>query len=516
MSIKAWLPAAALAIAGFTASSIAAGAGVPLVDAVKSRDRAAVLTMLQQKKVNVNAPEADGTTALHWAVQQNDLEVAERLIQAGANVKAANDYGSTPMSEAAIVGNAAMIEKLLKAGADANSPNADGQTALMVVARSGKVEAAKVLLSHGADVNAKEQWREQTALIWAAAQNQPAMVKELIAHGADVNARSHVNDWQIQVTAEPRAIYRPAGGLTALLYAAREGCLGCVKNLAEGGADLNLTDPEGCTPLLMAVLNGNFDIAAYLIQKGANVNRWDWYGQTPLYAAVDMNTVPHGGRPDRPSLDETSSLQVMKMLLDAGANPNAQLKLAQPYRAVGPDRGADGMITIGSTPLLRAAKAFDVPAINLLLEKGALPNLPNAAGYTPVMAAAGLGSRDRDTRGRFVTEDVPGRSVKALDALLKAGGEVNAAENRGGQTPLHGAAGWGWDEVVQFLADHGAKLDAKDSRGLTPLDSAMGAAGGQRGGGQRGGQLPELHPSTAALLRKLMGVSSTPTAAPQQ
>src|SRR5437870_3215200 len=224
MSIKAWLPAVALAIAGFTASSIAAGAGVPLVDAVKSRDRAAVLTMLQQKKVNVNAPEADGTTALHWAVQQNDLEVAERLIQAGANVKAANDYGSTPMSEAAIVGNAAMIEKLLKAGADANSPNADGQTALMVVARSGKVEAAKVLLSHGANVNAKEQWREQTALMWAAAQNQPAMVKELVAHGADVNARSKVNNWERQVTAEPRAIYRPAGGLTPLLYSSREGC----------------------------------------------------------------------------------------------------------------------------------------------------------------------------------------------------------------------------------------------------------------------------------------------------
>ena len=516
-NIKRFLPVAALAIAGFTAFSIAGvAAGVPLVDAVKAKDRAAVLTMLQQKKVNVNAPEADGTTALHWAVEQDDLDLAGRLIQAGANVKAANDYGSTPMSEAAVVGNAAMIEKLLKAGADVNSPNADGQTALMAVARSGKIDAAKVLLSHGADVNAKEQWREQTALIWASAENQPAMVKELIAHGADVNARSHVNDWQIQVTAEPRAIYRPAGGLTALLYAAREGCLGCVKSLAEGKADLNLTDPEGCTPLLMAALNGNFDIAAYLIQKGANVNKWDWYGQTPLYAAVDMNTVPHGGRPDRPSLDETSGLQLIRMLLDAGANPNAQLKLAQPYRAVGPDRGADGMITIGSTPLLRAAKAFDADAISLLLGKGALPNLPNASGYTPVLAAAGLGSRDRDTRGRFVTEDVPGRSVKALDALIKGGGDVNAAESRGGQTALHGAAGWGWDEVVQFLADHGAKLDAKHSRGSTPLDAATGAAGGQRGGGQRGGPSAELHPSTAALLRKLMSVASTGSAAPRQ
>jgi len=499
MRTRLWLSSAALVIGAFSASVLAgAGAGALLVDAVKAKDKAAVLTMLQ-KKVNVNAPEADGTTALHWAVQQNDVDLAGRLIQAGANVKVKNDYGSTPMSEASIIGNPAMIEKLLKAGADVNSPNADGQTALMVVARSGKVEAARVLLSHGADVNAREQWREQTALIWASAENQPAMVKELIAHGADVNARSQVNDWQIQVTAEPRAIYRPAGGLTALLYAARENCLGCVKSLAEGGADLNLTDPEGCTPLLMALLNNNFDIGAYLIQKGANVNKWDWYGQTPLYAAVDLNTVPHGGRPDRPSLDETTGLQIIKMLLDAGANPNAQLKLAQPYRAVGPDRGADGMITIGTTPLLRAAKAFDAAAIGLLLEKGALPDLPNSAGYTPVMAAAGLGSRDRDTRGRFLTEDVPARSVKALDLLIKGGADVNATDSRGGQTALHGAAGWGWDEVVQFLADHGAKLDAKDGRGATPLDSAMGATGGQRGA-----QAAELHPSTAALLRKLM------------
>jgi ankyrin repeat protein len=197
------------------------------------------------------------------------------------------------------------------------------------------------------------------------------------------------------------------------------------------------------------------------------------------------------------------------MLLEAGANPNAQLKLAQPYRAVGPDRGADGMITIGSTPLLRAAKAFDASAISLLLEKGALPNLPNTAGYTPIMAAAGLGSRERDTRGRFLTEDVPGKSVKALDLLLKGGAEINAAENRTGQTALHGAAGWGWDEVVQFLADHGARLDAKDSRGLTPLDAATGAAG------NRGASAAELHPTTAALLRKLGGASSAPSAAPR-
>src|SRR5205809_228489 len=378
--------------------------------------------MLEQR-VDVNAPEADGTTALHWAVQQDDLDLVGRLINAGANVKAKNDYGATPMSEAALAGNVKVMDRLLVAGAGVESPNADGQTALMIVARTSNVEAARLLLKHGANVNAVEKWREQTALMWAAAENQPAMVKELVAHGANVNARSNVNNFQRQVTAEPRAIYRPAGGLTALLYSAREGCLDCTRSLAEGGADLNMADPDSVSPLLLAILNGHFDVAAYLIGKGANPNKWDWWGQAPLYAAVDLNTVPHGGRPDRPSLDETSSFEVIQLLLDAGANPNAQLKLAQPYRAVGPDRGADGMITIGTTPLLRAAKAFDVPAIKLLLERGALPNLPNNAGYTPVMAAAGLGSRDHDTRGRFLTEDVPGRSIEALEVLLKRGGE---------------------------------------------------------------------------------------------
>src|SRR5437870_3083799 len=181
-------------------------AAVPLVDAVKTGDRTAALAMIEQR-INVNTPEADGTTALHWAMHRNDMDLVDRLIRAGANVKAKNDFGATPMSEAALLGNAALLEKRLKAGADVESPNADGQTDMMAVARTGNVQAANVLMSHRANVTATEQWREQTALIWAAAQNQPALVKALVAHGADVNAPSKVHNWETQVTAQPPAIY---------------------------------------------------------------------------------------------------------------------------------------------------------------------------------------------------------------------------------------------------------------------------------------------------------------------
>ena len=474
------------------------GTASPLIEAVKSGDRVAALAMIE-RKADVNAPEADGTTALHWAVQQNDVELVDRLIRAGANVKARNDYGSTPMSEAAVAGSAVLLEKLLKAGADVESPNADGQTALMIVSRTSRVDAARVLLRNGANVNAVEQWRGQTALMWASAQGQPAMVQVLIAQGANLNARSTVNNWQRQVTAEPRAIYRPAGGLTPLLYAAREGCLECATMLADAGADLNLADPEGISPLLMAVMNARYDLAAYLIRRGANPNRWDFWGRAPLYAAVDLNTVPRGGRPDRPSLDGTTSLQVIEMLLEAGANANAQLKLAPPFRNIGNDRGLDGLLTTGATPLLRAAKALDAPAIRLLLANGANLSLANNRGVTPLMAAAGLGSVDADTRGFYLTDDVQQRSIESLTLLLKAGGDINARDARG-LTPLHEAARWGWNDVVQFLVANGADLNAKDSRGNTPVESALGKAGGN----SRGGQRIDVHDDTAALLKKLI------------
>src|SRR5687767_12070999 len=485
--------------------TMALAAAAPLVEAAKANDRAAAVALIE-KRVDVNVPEADGTTALHWAAHNGDVELVQRLIRAGANVRAVNDYGATPMSEAAVLADPRLLAALLEAGANVESPNADGQTALMLVARTSRVDAAQLLLKHGANVNAVEKWRGQTALIWAAAQSQPAMVRALIAAGADVNARATVNNWARQVTAEPRAIYRPAGGLTPLLYAAREGCLDCAAALVEGGADVNLPDPENISPLLMAVINMRFDAAVELIQRGAHPNHIDFWGRAPLYAAVDLNTIPRGGRPDRPVLDRATALKVIERLLEAGANPNAQLKLAPPFRNVGNDRGLDGLLTTGTTPLLRAAKALDVPAIRVLLEQGADLKLTSSRGITPIMAAAGMGSVDADTRGFYLSEDVEQRSIESLTLLLKAGGDINAKDPRG-LTPLHEAARWGWNDVVQFLVDNGADLTAKDNRGNTPVDSALGKAGGN----SRGGQRIDVHEDTAALLKKLMAQRAAPT-----
>jgi len=506
-----------LTLAMVSGTALAAGPA-DLIEAVQTGNAAAAIKLIDQK-VNVNGTSSDGTTALHWAAHKGDVELVDRLIRAGATVNVKNEFGATPISEAASAGNTAVLEKLLKAGANPNTPGPDGMTPLMVIARSTNVAAARLLLDNGADINAKEQQKNQTALMWAAAQSQGEMVRELVKRGADVNARATVNnmstasynaagfmEWPANVSTEPRAGGPLAGGLTPLLYASREGCVACVKALLEGGVDVNMQDPQGVTPLIMATQNLQFDTAALLIKAGADVNRWDLWGRTPLYMTVDVNTLPHGGRADRPSLDETTGLDVIRMLLEAGANPNPQLKLLPPYRNQGADRGVDGMLTIGTTPLLRAAKALDAPAAKLLVQHGAKLDIPNNRGITPVMAAAGLGSTDADTRGYYTTDDTPQRSVDTLRILLDAGADVNSRGPRA-QTPLHAAAFWGWNAAVEFLVERGADLYAK-SRGTddrepatkTVIDSAMG----RNGGNSRGGARVDVHEDTAKLLEDLM------------
>jgi uncharacterized protein len=278
----------------------------------------------------------------------------------------------------------------------------------------------------------------------------------------------------------------------------------------EKGAKIDSPDPEGVTPLISAIFNAHFDVAQYLIEQGANVDRWDWWGRTPLYLAVDYNTLPHGGRPDQPSLDQTLPIDIIRMLLEKGANPNPQLKLLPPYRATGADRGVDQMLSFGATPLLRAAKAMDASAIKLLLEHGAIVDLPNNQGMTPTVAASGMGSIDADTRGYFTTPDVQDRAIASLDLLLTHGGALNGRAGRFQQAPLHGAAFWGWNKVVEFLLSKGADINLTDGRGYTAVDYAVGRAGGN----SRGGQRIDVHKDTADLLMAKGGIAGTPVQQP--
>lgn len=477
-----------------------------LVQAIKSGDRATALALAKQKD-QATAVESDGTTPLHWAVQQDDLELAASLLRAGADANAANRYGIAPIHLAAVNGSKAMLDTLLAAGAGVDTLGQDGETVLMTVARGGHVDAARLLISKGADVNAREAWHGQTALMWAAAQGHVAMIDLLLKNGAEVDARSNLEQWERQVTSEPRDKWLPPGGLTPLLFAAREGCVPCVPTLVAGGADVNATTPDGISPVVIALINGHYDAAGALIEAGTDPKLADYTGRTALYAAIDFNTMPASNRPSPKVLENRlTALDVARMLLDRGADPNARLTRQPPYRAK-LDRGNDTMLGAGTTPLVRAAKAGDVPAMQLLLERGADPTLgPTRNGITPLMAAAGLGTAEQDTAGRYKTQP---QAIAAIELLLAHGLDINAAANDG-RTALHGAALQGYDDVIRYLVAHGAKLDLQDAKGFLPLDMALGKAGGFGFSGNEG----VLREGTAALLRELMSQQGNSPALP--
>jgi uncharacterized protein len=532
-------------------TSMAVAGGPSLVETVESGDHMEAMRMLGAKGANVNATGPDGATAIMYAAANGDLELVRALIKAGADVKMVNQFGTSAITEAAIIGSAPIISALLKDGADPNFKTPNGETPLMAAARSGKIDAAKALLAAGADVNAKETWGEQSALMWAAAQSQADMVKFLASNGANLNDHGKVNQWERKIIQEPRPKDMNKGGFTALHYAAREGCAACVQNLLTAGADPDSEDPDRETPLLLALENMHFDTAAVLVQGGADLDKWDLFGRSPVYMAADVSTLPtkgNGAVAVLPSPDKLSAVDLGRMMLDHGADPNIQLKRRPPYRDVPQDRGGDTMLAQGATPLLRAARGGDAKFVALLLEYKALVDLPSKEGITPLMAAAGVDYGSRVTRGRNRTDE---GVLATMDLLIKAGANVNARSvadrslvaGRGGagafgagesvgariaqqaahhgsqmpgpnavphQTALHGAAEHGFDKYIEFLVANGADLTVKDAAGRTPLDVARGA------GGTRGGA--DAFPKTVALLESIMkdkGIPVPPVQAQQ-
>lgn len=336
------------------------------------------------------------------------------------------------------------------------------QAAFAMVARAGNVQAAQLLLSHGAKVDAQEEWDGgKTALMWAAAQGQPEMVRFLLAQGADPNARGAVRNGPGRVMARsPQAAKRHThrGGLTPLLHAAHAGCVQCAKHLLQGGALIDLEDPDGVTPLLLALTLRHFELAAELIRAGADVNRCDFSGRTPLHVAIEESTSVRG-RADR------QALQAAGMLLQAGATPNVQL-VRHPWHHGAADPHQDELT--GATPLLLAAAAGNAQAVELLLAHQAAVDLPSARGVTPLMAAAGMGCL-RNRRSERSDRD----AAHCVKLILSACGSINMQASDGA-TALHSAAARGWSETVEVLITAAADLQPRDALGMTPIDYAAG------------------------------------------
>src|SRR3954465_5071875 len=479
-----------------TAAGTAAAADDTLAGLIQAGNRDAALKSIAAG-ADVNAAQGDGTTPLHWAVYKIDAELARALLARGAKPDVLNSYGSSPLTEAVKVANARLVGMLLDAGSNVEVPNREDQTALMLAARAGSVDVAELLVRHGANVNAKEKWRGQTALMWAAAARSPELTRFLIKHKADVNARALANDWPSQMTGEPRNQYRPTGGLTPLLYAARSACTDCVQALLDAGADPNRPSPDGVTPLMVAIDNFAFDTAKLLFERGANPHLWDWWGRTALYTAIDMNTYSLDAYTERTGppivTTKTTALELAQLFLRDGVNPNTQLNMHRPGRGGNSGRYADEIITTGATPMLRAAASQDSEAVRLLLAHGGRIDVPNVMGVTPLMAAAGLGM-EPSPRFDPGAKDVQARSIATLEILLGAGADGNARTTdapsrtarmgrsstlpeQGGQSALFGAVQWAWPRVVRYLIDHGAEVAIKDDRRVSPRDAATGRAG---------------------------------------
>ena len=492
-----------IAIASFLmAAGSAFAADLRLIEAVKKSDAKTVRALIAQR-IDVNATEVDGSTALHWAAQRDNPEIADLLLTAGANAKAATRYNVTPLSLACMNGNAAIIERLLKAGVDPNSTSEEGQTAVMTAALNGKPDALKALLSHRADVNVQEPVRGQTALMWAASEGNAAAVELLLAAGADVKAKSK-------------------NGLTPFLFAVRNGHIAAVNVLLGHGANVNDAAPDGTSAMNMAVVNAYFELAAILLDHGADPNAVDprgsalhtlaWLRKPGADGAAGVGNTPHG--PPRPSGNVTA-LELAKKLLEKGANPNVRISWEEKRfdKEGGTMKnppliqlGRHYLTYVGATPFYVAAHNGDAPYMRLLADHGADPKMPNVLGITPLIAASGLDYWEGEAPGPF-TGCTEAERLEAVKLAIELGNDINAHADFGdyamegdpsylllyyplnmdqlqgkvlgdprwsGSTPLHAAVVSGQSGIVKYLIEHGAKVDAKTKLGWTPLDMAGG------------------------------------------
>jgi uncharacterized protein len=610
----------AAALVVLAASSAAAAGKSDVADAAMKGDKAALRTLVQ-KKADVNAPQVDGATALHWAVYRDDGESADLLIKAGAKVDAKNREGVTPLAMATLFGSAKMVERLLAAGADAKQKGAAGESMLMLAARNGNPDVIKRLAGAGADVNATEPLRSTTALMWAAEQRHAAAVKMLLELGANHAAKSGpaglprnymaprvntaaVKDAQRRYAeavaagrtyeeqleyeashgakislgfrgvlnsrrpelnggapapgaaapaaessaataasappappappaATPRAAAEPApptgdddadviiaglvgtggGGLTPLVFAAREGDVESAKYLLDAGADINQTTEYGWSPLLTATNNRHYKLGAFLMERGANVNVANKGGWTPIYLATDNRNIEGGDYPvPKPDMDH---LEYIRLLLDHGADPNARAKDNTLTRTI---FTMQWFYEAGCTPFIRAAQSSDTALMRLLLDYGADPFMTTDNGDTALTAAGGIGWVEGVTYERSIKEN-----VEAIRMLLDdLGLDANMA-NKEGRTPLMGAALKGRNEAVEMLVAHGARLDQRDG-GSRDTDTNVSAISGHTwqaldyadGIVRVGVQSAVQRPETATLIRKMMTERGMPVPPPNR
>jgi uncharacterized protein len=546
------LTAAVLPLVGFE--------GSPVADAAESRDFAAVRSLVA-KKADVNAAQADGSTALDWAVHWGDAEVVDLLLKAGADTKAATRLNATPLYLAAESGNAVMVQKLLAAGADPNQTVlSQGETPLMFAARSGNVESVRILLDKGAKIDATEKLRSSTALLWAAEQNHAGVVKLLLDRGAKADAKTSIAaaaagrggrrgaapptakagpppagaseaaaaaatgegakaaagdsvliakapaapvaaPKKTTVEEDDEAFARPPaggnGGITALILATREGGLESMKTLLDGGAPINQQSANGNTALIVAAMNGNAETINYLLEGGADVNLANAQGWTPLYLTVKARTMEKGTMPN-PKIDEDGLYKAIVFMLDHGVNVNARIRgNTEVHNGI----AATWLRESGATAFLRASFCADLPVMKLLLEHGADPNIATTDNTTALMALSGVGYADGFTHDFGAEKE----SLEAMQILIDRGAVVNAT-NADGVTALHGAAHKNFLAGIDYLVSKGADLSIRSHRETQyerkggPGNTALDWATGI----QIGMQSAIYHQEAVALISKLM------------